>query len=49
MDQNNRVFGRIGARELTPEELQRVGGGFHTELPCSFIPPHTLDGECSLP
>ncbi len=48
MNETNRVYGRVGARELTPEELQRVGGAFHTELPCSFIPPDTLDGECSL-
>ena len=25
--ENNRVLGRIGARELTPEEIARVSGG----------------------
>ena len=49
MNLNNRVYSRVGARELTPEELEKVGGAFHTELPCSFIPPKTLDGECALP
>ena len=47
MNHDNRVYGRAGARELTPEELQNVVGAFGTELPCSFIPPHTLDGECA--
>jgi hypothetical protein len=33
-NQDNRVLGRIGARELNPEELQQVSGGgpLHTNV-----------------
>jgi hypothetical protein len=36
MDQNNRVLGRMGARELTEQELDAVNGAFrnHTLTPC---------------
>jgi len=32
--QDNRVLGRIGARELSPEELEKVSGGLpvHTNV-----------------
>jgi hypothetical protein len=33
-NQDNRVLGRIGARELSPEELEQVSGGLpvHTNV-----------------
>ena len=37
MDKNNRVLGRIGARELTEQEVDTVQGAFqvrHTLTPC---------------
>ncbi len=45
--QHNRVLGRIGARELKPEEMEVIGGGFGTQMPCTFEPPNFHDGECS--
>jgi hypothetical protein len=30
MADENRVLGRVGARELSPEEIDRVGGAFRT-------------------
>ena len=32
---DNRVLGRIGARELSDQETQNVDGGFFTLAPCS--------------
>lgn len=47
---SKRVLGRTGARELSPEEIQNVGGGAHTETMCSFDPitkqPDGDVGEC---
>jgi len=37
MDKNNRVLGRMGARELTEQEVDAVQGAFqvrHTLTPC---------------
>jgi hypothetical protein len=37
MDTNNRVLGRVGARELTEQEVDAVQGAFqvrHTLTPC---------------
>jgi hypothetical protein len=37
MDTNNRVLGRVGARELTEQEVDTVQGAFqvrHTLTPC---------------
>jgi hypothetical protein len=37
MDQDNRVLSRIGARELTEQEIDAVNGAFkirHTLTPC---------------
>jgi hypothetical protein len=37
MDKNNRVLGRMGARELTEQEVDTVQGAFqvrHTLTPC---------------
>ena len=41
MDRENenldeRVLGRVGARELTPRELDHVTGGVRTETVCTF-------------
>ncbi len=45
-----RVLSRIGARELTLKEIERVSGGAHTETMCSFDPytkqPDGDVGEC---
>ena len=51
MNPNNRVYARVGARELTTEEVQKVGGAIHTSLPCTVIglQQSPLDGECALP
>lgn len=35
MQQDNRVFSRQNARELTMEETAHVSGGFFTAAPCS--------------
>jgi hypothetical protein len=37
MHQNNRVLGRLGARELSEQEVEAVGGSLrihHTFTPC---------------
>ncbi len=54
MNQDNRVLNRIGARELTAEEVDLVVGGFrtHTLTPCivdtqgNFFNGDTSIGEC---
>jgi hypothetical protein len=54
MDQENkklrgRVLGRVGARELTPRELDHVAGGFHTETVCTFnSQTRTADGDSQI-
>ena len=54
MDQQNknedeRVLGRAGARELTPQETDHVTGGVHTETVCTFdYQTHSLDGDVKL-
>jgi hypothetical protein len=35
MKHNNRVLGRMGARELTPREVEHVTGAVHTETVCT--------------
>lgn len=49
MREDNRVLGRIGARELTAEEVKQVAGGTttaHTETVCSINPvTQTADGD----
>lgn len=42
---NNRVLVRGGARELSREEVEQVGGGRLTTTKCSFIPPSFKDGD----
>jgi hypothetical protein len=54
MKEDNRVLGRIGARDLSAEEVNAVSGGFraHTVTPCivdrrgNFINGDTAIGEC---
>lgn len=47
MKNDNRVLGRIGARELTKKELETVSAGDKppTYAPCTWDGKH-LDGEC---
>jgi hypothetical protein len=49
MKQENRVLGRVGARELTSREIEHVTGSFKvsTETVCS-IGPQGLDGDVRL-
>ena len=35
MNDQNRVLIRRGARSLSAEEMERVGGGLHTETLCT--------------
>ncbi|HEV3040371.1 MAG TPA: hypothetical protein VHA33_21585 [Candidatus Angelobacter sp.] len=45
-NQDNRVLSRMGARELSAEELNCVNGGLRRHT-CTFDPKiHVLDGEC---
>ena len=37
-NENNRVLGRVGARELTEQEVEQVGGGFIYPPRCTFNP-----------
>jgi hypothetical protein len=55
MDTNNRVLGRVGARELTEQEVETVQGAFqvrHTLTPCfidkkqQLLNGDTTIGEC---
>ena len=47
MTNQKRVLCRIGARELTPVELEHVSGGITTSL-CTFNPKAcTYDGDCT--
>jgi hypothetical protein len=50
MNDQNRVVIRRGARELTENEVDRVGGGIHTETACT-VPTATCpnkDGDASI-
>jgi len=46
MDRDNRVLGRVGARDLTPEEVDYVtaAGGAHTNF-CSLVATSTSTGD----
>ena len=50
MNDQNRVLVRWGARSLSAEEIERVGGGLHTETLCTV--PSTAcpnkDGDASI-
>jgi hypothetical protein len=49
MNQDNRVLGRMGARELTSREIDHVTGGVLTETVCTFnYKTHTADGDVFL-
>lgn len=48
MKEQSRVLGRTGARELTPKEIDRVTGAFHTETFCSIGLDGKLDGDVKL-
>jgi hypothetical protein len=43
MNDQNRVLGRQGARELTPAEAETVNGGFLTFSRCTGMP--SPDGD----
>lgn len=47
MNQDNRVLGRIRARELTTKEIKAVSGGFQTQTVCTFD-GGTADGDASI-
>jgi hypothetical protein len=47
MNQDNRVLGRKGARELTPREVEYVTGAISTQTPCT-LKHHKLDGDVSI-
>jgi hypothetical protein len=49
MQNENRVFGRIGAREVTPQEFDHVTGGINTLTIQTFNPvTKASDGDHSL-
>jgi hypothetical protein len=48
MKQENRVLARMGARELTPREIENVAGGLHTLTACTIIVlKGTVDGDAN--
>jgi hypothetical protein len=48
-NQDTRVLGRVGARELTSQELDHVTGGIHTLTVCTFNEAtRKADGDVSL-
>lgn len=48
MNDQNRVLIRQGARNLTPEEVERVTGGLRTLTLCSIGAGGQRDGDVSL-
>ena len=48
MNDQNRVLIRLGARDLTPEEVQRVSGGIRTLTACTLGAGNHLDGDTFL-
>ena len=44
-EKDNRVVGRISARELNLDEIQGVTGGFGTQTGCTFDPDFGRDGD----
>lgn len=48
MNNQNRVLVRQGARDLTPEEVERVSGGLRTLTACSIGSGGQKDGDVSL-
>jgi len=50
MNERNRVLSRLGAREMTAQEIDLVSGGLHTETVCT-VPTATCpnkDGDSSI-
>lgn len=45
MKLENRVIHRIGARELTPEEIDKIKGGIRTLTTCTFTTIFGLGGD----
>jgi hypothetical protein len=48
MNDQNRVLIRKGARELNPEEVERVSGGFRTLTACTIGVSGQRDGDTFL-
>jgi len=48
-DNSNRVLGRIGAQELTPEQVEKVAGGefgtHFTKIITGSLPPFDLNND----
>lgn len=42
---DNRVLGRLGARELTAAQVESVHGGFHTFVGTISLPNGARDGD----
>lgn len=50
MQEKDRVLGRLGARTLSPEELEVVTGGFIIGTgQCTLTIDNKLDGDCHFP
>ncbi len=50
-NQDQRVLGRVGAREMTPEEIEQVTGAagrFHTNVCTIVTATSTGDGDACL-
>jgi hypothetical protein len=50
MNERNRVLSRLGAREMTEQEIDLVSGGLHTETVCT-VPTTSCpnkDGDASI-
>lgn len=48
-NQKDRVLSRLGARQITEEELNSVGGGIHTLTPCTVDHLIPKDGDAGIP
>jgi hypothetical protein len=49
MNDQDRVLIRRGARDLTPEEVERISGGLRTLTACTFAATSaTADGDASI-
>jgi hypothetical protein len=49
MKQDNRVLNRVGARDLTKEEIDNVTGGLHTLTACTVDGLTFKDGDAGIP
>lgn len=48
MNQDNRVLNRVGARELTKQEIANVTGALPTDTVCTFSGTSANDGDVRL-